>query len=122
RSMSMLSSTCACISRSVSPPVAWISRSASVLFPSSICAMIEKFLILVISAICARAIVAVQKGAIDEQEERAGRERVRGGVGGCNDGEGAAADRQLLDGRIDAERSRRGDDAGRPAKFEPGDE
>ena len=44
RSMSMLSSTCALplISRSVSPPVAWISRSASVDLPWSMWAMIEK--------------------------------------------------------------------------------
>src|SRR5688572_18142144 len=44
RSMSMLSSTWALplISRSLRPPVAWISRSASVDLPWSICAMIEK--------------------------------------------------------------------------------
>jgi hypothetical protein len=42
-SISMLSSTWLVISRSVSPPVDWISRSASVLFPWSICAMMEKF-------------------------------------------------------------------------------
>ena len=42
RSMSMLSSTCADISRAVSPPVAWISRSASVDLPWSMWAIIEK--------------------------------------------------------------------------------
>ena len=49
RSMSILSSTCALpvISRSVRPPVAWISRSASVDLPWSICAMIEKLRMLV---------------------------------------------------------------------------
>ena len=46
RSMSMLSSTCALISRALRPPVAWISRSASVLFPWSMCAMMEKLRIL----------------------------------------------------------------------------
>ena len=33
RGITMLSSTCADISRSVRPPVCWIRRSASVLFP-----------------------------------------------------------------------------------------
>src|ERR1700741_5257760 len=42
RSMSMESSTCSTISRSASPPVSWISRSASVDLPWSICATIEK--------------------------------------------------------------------------------
>src|SRR5262245_396498 len=44
RSMSMESSTCSlpAISRSVSPPVIWIRRSASVDLPWSICATMEK--------------------------------------------------------------------------------
>src|SRR5260221_61296 len=42
RSMSMESSTCSTISRSASPPVDWMSRSASVDLPWSICAMIAK--------------------------------------------------------------------------------
>ena len=42
RSMSMLSSTCSFMSRSSSPPVDWIRRSASVDLPWSIWAMIEK--------------------------------------------------------------------------------
>src|SRR6476646_8924364 len=40
--MSMLSSTCSLISRAVNPPVAWIKRSASVDFPWSMWAIIEK--------------------------------------------------------------------------------
>src|SRR5215469_7096821 len=43
RSSSMLSSTWLVISRSLSAPVAWISRSARVDFPWSIWAMIAKF-------------------------------------------------------------------------------
>ena len=42
RSMSMESSTCSVISRAVSPPVIWISRSASVDLPWSIWATMEK--------------------------------------------------------------------------------
>src|SRR5712691_11964808 len=42
RSSSMLSSTCSRISRASSPPQAWISRSARVDLPWSICAMIAK--------------------------------------------------------------------------------
>src|ERR1044072_2668208 len=101
RSISILSSTWALpvISRSVRPPVAWISRSASVDLPWSICAMIEKFRILVISAIWPRAIKVHQQGAIDEQAELAGRGSVRGVIGrGSAGGEGSAAYRQLLDG------------------------
>src|SRR3546814_16830148 len=41
-SISILSRTCADISRSANPPVNWISRSASVDFPWSIWALIEK--------------------------------------------------------------------------------
>ena len=42
RSMSMVSSSCAFISRSVTVPVDWISRSASVDFPWSMWATMEK--------------------------------------------------------------------------------
>src|SRR5689334_11119589 len=42
RSISIETSTCSFISRDSSPPVIWISRSASVDFPWSICAMIAK--------------------------------------------------------------------------------
>src|SRR5260370_16860631 len=42
RSSSIVSSTCSRISRSASPPVAWISRSARVDLPWSIWAMIAK--------------------------------------------------------------------------------
>src|SRR6185503_14121900 len=42
RSISMESSTCSFISRTSSPPVIWISRSASVDFPWSMWAMIAK--------------------------------------------------------------------------------
>src|SRR5438477_13218202 len=42
RSNSILSSTCSRISRASSPPQAWISRSARVDLPWSICAMIAK--------------------------------------------------------------------------------
>src|SRR5216684_9003864 len=42
RSISIVSSTCSRISRASSPPQAWISRSASVDLPWSICAMIAK--------------------------------------------------------------------------------
>ena len=42
RSISMESSTCSTISRSASPPVCWISRSASVDLPWSIWATMEK--------------------------------------------------------------------------------
>src|SRR3954469_707154 len=103
RSMSILSSTWAVISRAVRPPVAWISRSASVDLPWSICAMIEKFRIFVISAISPRAIVAAQRGAIDEADRDLG----RGGGTGRSSGSGPAADRQLLDGRDDHQRVRR---------------
>src|SRR3954451_10268025 len=66
-SISILSTTCCLplISRSVRPPVAWISRSASVDLPWSMCAMMLKFLILLMSVMCRRAIVAGQKGAIE---------------------------------------------------------
>src|SRR5205807_3869234 len=50
RSMSMESSTCSTISRSVSPPVSWISRSAKVDLPWSICATIEKLRMLSMAA------------------------------------------------------------------------
>ena len=43
RSRSMLSSTCSCISLSVSRPVFWINLSANVDFPWSIWATIQKF-------------------------------------------------------------------------------
>src|SRR5260370_39096598 len=42
RSSSIVSSTCSRISRSASPPVAWISRSARVDLPWAIWAMIAK--------------------------------------------------------------------------------
>src|ERR1043166_3696729 len=51
RSISMESSTCSFISRKERPPVAWIRRSASVDFPWSIWAMIEKF------RMCARSVM-----------------------------------------------------------------
>jgi hypothetical protein len=43
RSMSIESSTCASISRSDRPPQRWMMRSASVLLPWSMWAMMEKF-------------------------------------------------------------------------------
>src|SRR5262245_38664125 len=57
RSMSMLSSTCSlpAISRSVSPPVIWIRRSASVDFPWSIWATIEKLRMLEMGVALMRA-------------------------------------------------------------------
>src|SRR5260221_13790649 len=42
RSRSMLSSTCSCMSRSEMVPVTCNNRSASVLLPWSICAMMQK--------------------------------------------------------------------------------
>src|SRR5688572_159029 len=51
RSMSIESSTCSFISRWVSPPVIWIRRSASVDFPWSIWATMEKL------RICARSVI-----------------------------------------------------------------
>src|SRR5262249_3157925 len=56
RSMSMESSTCSTISRSARPPVAWISRSASVDLPWSICAMITKLRMLSMAAFMARGL------------------------------------------------------------------
>src|SRR5262249_7268464 len=53
RSMSMESSTCSTISRSASAPVSWISRSARVDLPWSICAMIAKLRILSMAAFMA---------------------------------------------------------------------
>src|SRR3982750_875793 len=105
RSMSILSSTWALISRSVRPPVAWISRSASVLFPWSMCAMIEKLRILLMSVISRWGYRGWgQGGNRDEASKRAG--PVRNDRGGRTDhwsgaGEGPAPDRELLDGRRD---------------------
>ena len=48
RSRSILSSTCACISRSVNRPVFSIILSASVDLPWSICAIMQKFRILLL--------------------------------------------------------------------------
>jgi hypothetical protein len=45
-SISIESSTCSVISRAVSPPVDWMSRSARVDFPWSIWATMEKLRIL----------------------------------------------------------------------------
>src|SRR5215475_5105811 len=59
RSMSMESSTCSTISRSVSPPVAWINRSASVDLPWSICAMIAKLRMFSMAAFMARGLAPV---------------------------------------------------------------
>jgi hypothetical protein len=56
RSMSMESSTCSTISRSASAPVAWISLSASVDLPWSMCAMIAKLRILAMAAFMARGL------------------------------------------------------------------
>src|SRR5262245_44014483 len=50
RSISIESSTCSTISRSSSPPVSWISRSASVDLPWSIWATIEKLRVLSMAA------------------------------------------------------------------------
>src|SRR5687768_2577023 len=57
RSMSIESSTCSlpAISRSVSPPVIWIRRSASVDLPWSICATMEKLRMLEMGAELMRA-------------------------------------------------------------------
>ncbi len=65
RSMSMLSSTWLVISRSVSPPHAWISRSASVDLPWSMCAMIEKLRMRAsgVSVMEAPAVPQVRRGA-----------------------------------------------------------
>ena len=49
RSRSMLSKTCSLISRAVKPPQVWIRRSASVLLPWSMCAIMEKLRILSIA-------------------------------------------------------------------------
>src|SRR5436305_14564635 len=109
RSISILSSTCwlPLISRSVRPPVAWISRSASVDLPWSICAMMLKLRILLMSVmLSARYSGWRQGGNRHEASERAagddwgGDECWSGGSGG----QGPAADRQLLDGRRDPER------------------
>src|SRR5215469_10120048 len=51
RSISIESSTCSTISRSGSPPVSWIKRSASVDFPWSICATMAKLRIWSIGAV-----------------------------------------------------------------------
>src|SRR5258705_2810379 len=51
RSISMESSTCSFISRCVSPPVSWISRSAKVDLPWSIWATMEKL------RICVRSVI-----------------------------------------------------------------
>src|SRR5262245_26816307 len=63
RSMSMESSTCSTISRSASPPVSWISRSARVDLPWSICAMIEKLRILSMAAFMARGLAFGVRGS-----------------------------------------------------------
>src|SRR5947199_6760317 len=118
RSMSILSSTWALplISRSVSPPVAWISRSASVDLPWSICAMMLKLRILLVSVMgSARYSGWRQGGNRHEASERAG---TAGDDWGGHDhwsgagGQGSAADRQLLDGRRDPERARRRNERG----------
>src|SRR5436190_18279601 len=122
RSMSILSSTWALpvISRSVRPPVAWISRSASVDLPWSICAMMEKLRILLISVIPPRAIVAGDRGAIDEAYRARGTWICAGGRGAGEGGEPAAADRELLDGRDDDQRDgRRHDGRRRAAEHDP---
>jgi hypothetical protein len=54
RSISMESSTCSTISRASSPPVSWISRSASVDLPWSIWAMIAKLRMLAIGVAAMR--------------------------------------------------------------------
>src|SRR5437762_2535042 len=51
RSISIVSSTCSRISRASSPPQVWISRSASVDLPWSICAMIAKLRIWLIGVV-----------------------------------------------------------------------
>jgi hypothetical protein len=51
RSRSIESSTCSAISRSARPPQTWISRSASVDFPWSMCAMMEKLRVSRVSVI-----------------------------------------------------------------------
>src|SRR3954451_1099612 len=96
------------------PPVAWISRSASVDLPWSMCAMIEKLRILLMSVIYRFLRIWGgysrwrQGGNRHEASERAG--RVRNDWCGCGGdrsgagGEGPAADGQLLDGRRDPER------------------
>jgi hypothetical protein len=50
RSMSIESSTCSTISRSASAPVSWISRSAKVDLPWSMCATMEKLRMLSMAA------------------------------------------------------------------------
>src|SRR5580658_8911792 len=50
RSRSIVSSTCACISRASRPPHSWMKRSAKVDLPCSTCAMIEKLRIFFIKA------------------------------------------------------------------------
>src|ERR1700680_1621592 len=63
RSISMESSTCSTISRSASPPVDWISRSARVDLPWSMCAMIEKLRMLSIGpAVMARGLAFARGG------------------------------------------------------------
>src|SRR5439155_11973344 len=62
RSMSIESSTCSTISRSARPPVDWISRSASVDLPWSICAMMAKLRIFSMAAFMARGLAPVLGG------------------------------------------------------------
>ncbi len=107
-SMSILSRTCADISRSVSPPVRWISRSASVDFPMIDVRDDRKISDAVdFLPFRGRAIVAVQKGAIDEQDQRVGRGRLRrgAGCGGLWGNQAPAADRDLLGRCGDRERA-----------------
>src|SRR5258707_15787924 len=56
RSRSMLSSTCSCMSRSEMVPVTCNNRSASVLLPWSICAMMQKLRIFE-ESICAHVTI-----------------------------------------------------------------
>src|SRR3990170_546390 len=74
RSSSMESSTCSFISRAVSPPQCWISRSASVDLPWSIWAMMAKL------RIWARSVITV--AAPWDTRGRALEDAVLGEVGG----------------------------------------
>src|SRR5690606_12951218 len=64
RSIGLLSSTCASISRSVRPPHSWMMRSASVDLPWSTWAMMEKLRMLRIGPGCERPVCRAKRGII----------------------------------------------------------
>ena len=73
-SISMLSSTCSVISRAESPPVIWISRSARVDLPWSICATMEKLRIVSMRTEVGEAVVmafAIAGEALNAKDAKA---------------------------------------------------